>query len=59
MTDDQMIGVITIVCALILVGSGIARRRLDQRSMLGLIGIWVAIILAGVALARLWIAHHP
>ena len=58
MTDDQIIGLITGLSALILAGSAIVRRRLAGRSMLALVGVWAAIILAGVALARLWLAHR-
>lgn len=58
MTENQSIALITCVCALILIGSGIVRRRIDPKSMAALIGIWVAIIVLGVALARLWLAHH-
>ena len=58
MTQDQIIAAITMVCALVIVGSGIVRRRMAPRSTLALGVFWLAIILLGMALARFWLAHH-
>ena len=43
MSDDRIIAVISLVAFLILVVSGLVRRRLATRTWLGLALVWVAI----------------
>ncbi|WP_174275036.1 hypothetical protein [Sphingomonas bacterium] len=58
MTESQMIGLVGSLCAILLVGSGIVRRRMDPRSIAALVAAWAGIILLGMLLANLWLRHR-
>ena len=44
MNEDQLIGIVAIVCAMVLVGSGLARRKLQGSRALVMVIIWVGLI---------------